>query len=53
MNLNQILAGGGDSDKAFWGQLRKTEYGVDIGDIKELLISSGVTVGLWFVGECS
>lgn len=53
MSLNQILAGGQDSYKAFWGQLWKTEYRANIGDIKELLISSGVTVGLWFAGECS
>lgn len=45
VSLNQILAGGQDSYKAFWGQLWKTEYRVNIGDIKELLISSGVTVG--------
>lgn len=52
VSLNQILAGGQDSYKAFWGQLWKTEYRVNIGDIKELLISLGVTVGLWFA-ECS
>lgn len=52
MNLKTLIrscVGGkrpfGDS----WGK----QYRLDIDEIKELLIFLGVTMGLWFAGECS
>lgn len=53
VNLKFLLGKKIKPRKGILGPVGKTEYRMDIDDIKSLLTFLGVTVVLWLVGECS
>lgn len=53
VNLKSSLRGKKKPRKGILGTVGKTEYRMDIDDIKNLLTFLSATVVLWLVGECS